>query len=48
MKASGQKLKKVKTRQVYGFKKEQSIVGYFGGETTATTTTTVSGAVLPM
>jgi len=40
MKAAGQKLKKLRTKQVYGFKKDQVLSGYFGGETTATYTTT--------
>jgi hypothetical protein len=37
MKATGQKLKKLKTRQVYGFKKDQ--VALVGAETTSTQST---------
>jgi hypothetical protein len=44
MKATAQKLRKLKTRQVYGFKKDQFIVGNYGGETTTTYTT---GVILP-
>jgi hypothetical protein len=39
MKSTGQKLKKLKTRQVYGFKKDQFTVGENGDPTTITFTT---------
>ena len=39
MKSTGQKLKKLKTRQVYGFKKEHFIGGINNGDPTLTTTT---------
>jgi hypothetical protein len=42
MKPTGQKLKKLKTKQVYGFKKEQFSI--LGAETTFTQTT--SGIIL--
>ena len=44
MKATGQKLKKLKTRQVYGFKKDQFIIGAMADPTL--TTTTVSSHVI--
>jgi len=37
MKAPKQQLKKLKTKQVFGFKKEQLTIGILGGETTYTT-----------
>ena len=37
MKAIGQKLKKLKTRQVYGFKKDHLSAGVMGDPTTLTT-----------
>jgi hypothetical protein len=40
MKTAGQKLKKLKTRQVYGFKKEQLNSGSAARETTTVLTTT--------
>jgi hypothetical protein len=39
MKATGQKLKKLKTRQIYGFKKEQ----FSGGSGDPTILTTLTG-----
>lgn len=40
MKATGQKIKKLKTRQVYGFKKDQFIIGSMVDPTLTTTTGT--------
>jgi hypothetical protein len=37
MKAAGQKLKKIKTRCVYGFKKDQFGIGGIGGDPTTQT-----------
>jgi hypothetical protein len=39
MKASGQKLKKLKTKQVYGFKKDLFHIGGMADTTTVQTTT---------
>ncbi len=46
MKASGQKLKKLKTRQVYGFKKDQFNGSFYNLETTTVTATTVTNLAL--
>jgi hypothetical protein len=46
MKSTGQKLKKLKTRQVYGFKKDQFITGDQNGDPTTITTMTTSHIIL--
>jgi hypothetical protein len=46
MKATGQKLKKLRTRQVYGFKKDHFTGGDNGGDPTTITTSTVTGLML--
>lgn len=46
MKASGGKLKKLKTKQVYGFKKDYLGGGGGNGDPTILITTTISGIVI--
>jgi hypothetical protein len=46
MKSSGQKLKKLKTRRVYGFKRDQFIIGDQNGDPTTLTTITTSHIIL--
>jgi hypothetical protein len=46
MKSTGQKLKKLKTRQVYGFRKDQLNGGYNNGDPTTLTTLTTSHVAL--
>lgn len=45
MKASGQKLKKLKTKQVYGFKKDYFGGGGGNGDPTILVTTTISAII---
>ena len=42
MTTTGQKLKKLKTKKVYGFKKEQFSGSLIGAETTSTTLTGIA------
>jgi len=48
MKATGQKLKKLKTRQVYGFKKDNFNIGGMADTTTLQTTTITHIMVNPL
>jgi hypothetical protein len=46
MKSTGQKLKKLKTRQVYGFRKDQLYGGFNNGDPTTLTLTTTTHLAL--